>query len=245
MIKIILFSLLFVSSVCGQNVSNNFTILKTASFEKHQYLFLKEKFTRYQAAKIAAENFGYLAIPDNIEENNFLSSFSGTNSFWLGIQRKEKGSQKLDFIKDNDSQKINWHNWNRLPGYFEPNFDSLNEWCAIMYGNNTPWWNEKKTTFIGKWNDQSENWLLNVIIEIDPNVNMQISNVATRSQILKNEFVLGIKWKVISQKRYIIQKSINLSDWENINSFIAQTNQISFTTSVIKDVFFRVIEQNN
>ncbi len=67
MIKIILFSLLFVSSVSGQNVSNNFTILKTVSFEKHQYLFLKDKFTRYQAAKIAAENFGYLAIPDNIE----------------------------------------------------------------------------------------------------------------------------------------------------------------------------------
>ncbi|MEK6952275.1 MAG: C-type lectin domain-containing protein [Nanoarchaeota archaeon] len=241
--KLFLIIILYISTIVIGICQSNYTILKTSQFNNHTYILLKEKFTRHQAAKIAGQNLGYLAIPDDINENNFLVNLSNTNTFWLGIQRKESGVQKLDFIRDDNKKKVVWHNWNRLPGYFEPNFDSLNEWCAIVYGNSTPWWNDRKNTFIGKWNDQSAGWLLSVIIEIDPSVDIRLSNIATRSSFLKNDLLLCIKWQAIPNKKYIIQKSTNLYDWEDIEFLAPQTNEIIFSATVTKDVFFQLSEQ--
>ncbi len=193
-------------SVNAQLLPSN-SVVQTATFGTNTYMVIDQPFDRPRAEKLATAYGGVLAIPTTQEENDFLVTLAAGNSFWLGIHRESAGKDALTFLSDYDNKPIEWTNWNRLEGFFEPNFDAGDEWYAMCYGTITPWWVEQKTKFVGLWNDQSGHWPLTVIVQIPIQPAVGLNSFV---QGTKSARQLTISW---SQPVAVIEHSYDLKSW--------------------------------
>jgi Concanavalin A-like lectin/glucanases superfamily/Bacterial TSP3 repeat/Lectin C-type domain len=124
-----------------------FSIKAQHTFNGHTYLVSKSKLSIAQARAFAKYYSGYLAVPENEVENNFLMRISAFQDYWIGVYRgKEDGK---GFFRANDGEPITWSRWhdNEPNNGIVPNWRKLpEEWYAETYGST------------GTWNDVSDSY---------------------------------------------------------------------------------------
>lgn len=126
-------------------------------YNGHYYAINNEMLSFATAKAIAENNDGYIAIPNNAGENNFLKSLTGGNkSVWLGIRDKNmntiygsNSTSRFTTLNDNTLAYSNWDTTKNQPDNFLGGYDVINnvaqisplgENWVVLNGNNGKWY---------------------------------------------------------------------------------------------------------
>jgi hypothetical protein len=109
----------------------SFSTERQTNYMGHTYVLVSEPLNHENGVLVAASLGGYLAIPNDNQEQSFLASFSGNTSFWLGLHRERPGYYNKTFLRDTDNQPATYTCW--LPG--EPNNGSYIDSNGIEHHN--------------------------------------------------------------------------------------------------------------
>ena len=122
-------------------------------YNGHRYFKSNNKITWNEAKRIADSLKGYLAIPNNSLENNFLTTLAGGVLTWIGVTDEKTEGTWLDIF----DKSVGYFNWKAgQPDNF----------------NNEDYVHLSET---GQWNDGPNSYLLNYIIEFDINTGVMLS----------------------------------------------------------------------
>uniref|UniRef100_A0A3Q2DML6 C-type lectin domain-containing protein n=1 Tax=Cyprinodon variegatus TaxID=28743 RepID=A0A3Q2DML6_CYPVA len=103
---------------------------------EHQYYFVENKLTWYQAQSYCRQHYTDLATIRNSEDmNHFLDVLSSQSSsdVWIGLY------SEINWMWSNELKKRNpgYINWETSD--YDPDFISANQFCVCM-GDNGKWW---------------------------------------------------------------------------------------------------------
>jgi hypothetical protein len=121
-------------------------------FNGHRYFKSTTNKTFSEARRIADSLGGYLAIPDNKAENDFLKTFIDSDT-WIGVTDEITEGTWRDIFNN----PLGYTNWNTG----EPNNTSNNEDYASLIGFTT------NPSFIGLWNDAPGTQNFKFIVEFN------------------------------------------------------------------------------
>jgi hypothetical protein len=127
------------------------TGLNIVSFNNHYYALFNSTDNWYNARSTAEQMGGYLAIPNSLEESNFLLGLSGINQsvypyFWIGISDEIEEGVWMDVL----GYPVEFTNW----ANGEPN-NLGDEDFGLIYSTS------------GQWNDGHSFHILPFIVEFD------------------------------------------------------------------------------
>ncbi len=115
-----------------------------SDFGGHRYFKSTAQKTWKEAAKIADSLGGYLAIPNNLEEQNFIATYVGSTYHWLGLTDEKTEGTWIDVL----GNIITYFKWDTG----QPD----------NYGDE-----DYVHTKNGSWNDAPNSYILNFVIEFN------------------------------------------------------------------------------